>query len=200
MKNIHKAGIGVATAGAIALALPYIKQFEGYWPTVKIDWIGTGHPPTGGYGETENVRLGETHNEAFWSDRLKMRLPQYFAKIAPCIHVELPDSAEAALISAAYNAGPAAVCRSPMLARMNAGNIRGGCEAFRGWYIMASGRVIQGLINRRNQERALCLSGLDKSKPDEAKPEASKPVVAHYHKKIRPPKAEANWWTSWVFR
>jgi lysozyme len=170
--SVRKTTITVASAAAIALAVPAVKAYEGLWLTVKTDWVGTGHPATGGYGETENVRLGETHDEKYWAGRLAQRLPEYDRKIGACIHVELPDSARASLISAAYNAGPAAVCKSPMVAKMNAGNVRAGCEDFltskivngervyTGWYIRASGRVVKGLINRRANERKLCLSYL----------------------------------------
>jgi lysozyme len=170
----RKTTITVASAAALAMALPAVKAFEGYWPKVKVDRVGTGQPCTGGYGETENVKCGETHSEKFWSDRLAQRLPEYDAKLGACVHAILPDSARAALISAAYNAGPAAVCRSPMVAKMNAGDVRGGCEAFltkdargnyTGWYIRARGKVVTGLINRRAKERQLCLSGLDAPKP-----------------------------------
>jgi lysozyme len=172
--SARKTAITVASAAAIAAAVPAVKAYEGLWLTTKVDRVGTGQPCTGGYGETENVRCGETHTEKYWSDRLAQRLPEYDAKIAPCIHVDLPDNTRAALISAAYNAGPGAVCRSPMVAKMNAGDIRSGCESFltkdaqghyTGWYIRARGRVVQGLINRRANERKLCLSGLEQPKP-----------------------------------
>ena len=174
-----KTAITVASATALALAVPAVKKYEGYWPTVKIDWIGTGHPPTGGYGETEGVKLGETHDEKYWADRLQMRLrDEYDQQIGECIHVEVPDSVRAALISAAYNAGPSAVCRSPMVSKANLGRFREACTSFltrdatgnyTGWYIRAGGRVVKGLINRRAQERALCLSGLDAPKPQPVK-------------------------------
>lgn len=163
----RKTAVTVASAAALALAVPAIKKSEGYWPTVKIDWVGTGHPATGGYGETENVKLGETHTEKYWADRLQQRIStEYDAAIGACIHVWVPDSVRAASDSAAYNAGSAAFCRSPMVAKMNAGDFRGACNAFAGWYVRASGRVVQGLINRRASERKLCLSGVDQKMPE----------------------------------
>lgn len=169
MKPHIKGGIVGASMAAIAMAGGLVSQKEGLWLTVKPDKLAYGLP-TGGYGETENVRLGETHSKEYWQARLRMRLPQYDAKIAPCIHVVLPDAVRATLISLAYNAGPAAVCRSSVLAKMNAGDIRGGCEAIAtldrfgrpigGWYVHAGGRFVQGLANRRADERKLCLSGL----------------------------------------
>lgn len=43
--------------------------------------------------------------------------------------------------------------------RFNAGNWRGGCDAFLMWN-RAGGRVVRGLALRRARERALCLKGL----------------------------------------
>jgi hypothetical protein len=81
--------------------------------------------------------------------------------------VPLPDKTMASLLDAAYNAGPAAVCRSPMVAKMNGGDIRGGCNAFQGWYVRSDGQVrkgprrasISGIGDGRKSERDLCLEG-----------------------------------------
>lgn len=188
--------ITVASAAALAIALPAVKSSEGYWPTVKVDTVGTGRPCTGGYGETEGVKCGETHNEKYWSDRLQMRLAdEYDREIGACIHVDLSDNARAAMISTAYNAGSAAVCRSPMVEKMNAGDERGGCEAlltsrmvngrrvYTGWYIMAQHRVLQGLINRRAHDQKMCLGQLPlPPEPPAAPKPAPKPVCSWWRR------------------
>jgi lysozyme len=160
MKLSHKATIG---SGCIAIACIFIQPWEGLWTTAKVDTIGTGHPVTVCNGATKaeipNLKVGQKFTKQECTDLLLKSLPKYWNGIAPCIHVQLPDDTKAALISAAYNAGPAAVCRSPMVARMNANDIFGGCDSFDGWYIRASGRVVKGLINRRNGEKKLCLEG-----------------------------------------
>ncbi|HZR77346.1 lysozyme [Bradyrhizobium sp.] len=158
MKKSAKATAG---AGAILLALSFLQPWEGLWTTAKVDTIGTGDPPTVCYGATRaeipDLKPGDKYTKAQCIALLKKSLPKYWAGIADCIHVDLPDGAQAALISASYNAGPKAVCRSPMVERMNAGDLFGGCDAFSGWYVRAKGRVVQGLVNRRNAEKALCL-------------------------------------------
>lgn len=179
----RKTAVTVASATALALAIPTVKHWEGFAPTVVPDRLANGLP-TGGYGETEGVRLGETHDEKFWSARLAKRLSDdYDAGIGKCITVELPDSARAAAISVAYNAGVGALCASTIVKKWNAGDVRGGCEAIRGWRVGSHPHgpngplVIQrGLQNRRNDEAKLCLSGIDKpaSKPVPAAPEPPK--------------------------
>jgi len=166
MKTSHKVGGGAA---AFALACAFIQPWEGLWTTAKVDTIGTGQPVTVCYGATKaeipTLKTGQKFTKQECAALLTKSLPKYWNGIAPCVHVDLPDSAAAALISAAYNAGSSAVCKSPMVKAMNGGDISGGCNAFRGWYVRARGRVVQGLVNRRNGEADLCLSGLNKPKP-----------------------------------
>lgn len=64
----------------------------------------------------------------------------------------------AASIVLTYNIGIAAFCKSTVAKRFRMLNWVGGCNAFT-LYRMAGGKVIQGLINRRADERALCLAG-----------------------------------------
>lgn len=184
--SVNKTKATVASAVALAMVLPAVKQSEGYWPTVKVDTIGTGRPCTGGYGETEGVKCGETHTEAYWSERLGVRLKEYDARIGECIKVDAPDSVRAAMITTSYNAGTGAVCKSPMVARINAGDFKGACAAlltskivdgkrvYTGWYIRAQGRVVKGLINRRRDDQKMCLSGVDQ-KPRPAFTQQQKP-------------------------
>ena len=163
MRTAHKVG----TAGCIAIACAFVQPWEGLWTTAQIDAIGTGHPVTYCYGATgNNVKAGEKFTPQECSALLEKTLPTYLAQIKPCIKVDIPDKVQAALLSAAYNAGPAAVCHSPMVKKINAGDIIGGCEAFRGWYVRASGRVVKGLINRRAGESQLCSEGATDPKPE----------------------------------
>lgn len=66
---------------------------------------------------------------------------------------------DAAYTSLAYNVGVAGAGKSTATRRLNAGDIRGGCEAI-GWWNKAGQRVVRGLVNRRADEVALCLRGL----------------------------------------
>jgi lysozyme len=159
MKTSSKVG---GTAGVIACCLAFTPIWEGTDLVAKVDTIGTGHPLTYCEGLTSTdgaVKAGQTFTPDQCKKLFAAALPKYLAGIQPCIHVALPVKSMGSLLDAAYNAGPAAVCRSPMVARMNANDIFGGCDAFEGWYIRASGRVVKGLINRRNGEKKLCLEG-----------------------------------------
>ncbi len=167
MKQADK--IAAGSAGVIAIVLTFTPIWEGLWMRAQVDTIGTGHPVTYCYGQTSEfgaVKAGQTFTVAECKEKLAESMPKYLAEIDRCIKVRIPDKTKAALLDAAYNAGSAAVCRSPMVAKINAGDIKGGCAAFDGWYVRASGKVVQGLINRRSGdktrkgEKQLCMEGL----------------------------------------
>jgi lysozyme len=64
-----------------------------------------------------------------------------------------------ALVSLAFNIGLGNVQRSSVRMRYNRGDIEGAADAFLMW-TKAAGRVLPGLVKRRQDERALFLSQL----------------------------------------
>lgn len=156
--NGRTIGIAAATAAAISLAVPLVANFEGLWLKAKPDTLAY-NIPTVCYGETEGVKVGDTYTPAHCADMLAKKLPRYANEIAKCIKIEIPDKTRAALISFAYNVGTAGACRSTAFKRLNAGDIRGACNALLAWN-RAGGRVVRGLTNRREAERKLCLEGI----------------------------------------
>ncbi|HEV2155417.1 glycoside hydrolase family protein [Bradyrhizobium sp.] len=191
--SARKTAITVASASAIAMATVGVKHWEGFAPTVVPDKLANGLP-TGGYGETEDVKLGETHSEKFWSDRLAKRLvEEYDVGIGKCIKVDLPDGVRASAISLAYNAGVGAVCSSSIVKKWNAGDIEGGCRQiltkdadgrYTGWRVGSHPKgpkgpfVIQrGLVNRRADEQKKCLAAAREPKPAPVVRPAPAPAV-----------------------
>ena len=168
MSTMRKVGIGAGSAGVIAAAVAFLPGWEGMDKVAKVDRIGTGHPITYCYGQTDEfgtVKVGTKFTKQQCDALLAKSLPKYLAKIEPCVKVPVPDKTMAALLDAAYNAGPAAVCNSPMVRKINAGDLRGGCNAFAGWYVRSDGVVRKGLVARRagdsrKGEKQLCLEGL----------------------------------------
>lgn len=184
----------IGGAGVIAAAVAFTPSWEGMDVVARPDMIGTGHPVTYCYGQTDElgrVKPGTRFTKKQCDAALAASLPKYLAKIEPCIHVELPDKTMASLLDAAYNAGHVAVCKSPMVARMNAGDIAGGCKAFDGWYVRSDGQVRRGLVARRGGdgrkgEKQLCLEGLA---------DGTRTVIARAPIVPKPaPKATCSWW------
>lgn len=64
-----------------------------------------------------------------------------------------------AAVSLAYNVGTGGYCTSTPRRMFNAYLYDNGCNALLKWN-KAGGRVVQGLVNRRNHERKICLNGL----------------------------------------
>lgn len=160
-------------AAVISVSTGFTPLWEGMDVVAKKDMIGTGHPMTYCYGQTDEfgaVKAGTRFTKQQCDAFLAKSLPKYLDPIVRCVKAdELPVKVWASLTDAAYNAGPAAVCHSSMVAKINAGDIKAGCEAFDGWYVRSAGQVRRGLVDRRagekhgdhrKSERALCLEGI----------------------------------------
>lgn len=176
MASVRTTARNVGGAGIIACCVAFTPIWEGMDPVAKRDAIGTGHPITYCYGQTSefgDVKVGTRFTKSECDEKLAESLPKYLEQIEPCVHIDLPDKTMASLLDASYNAGPAAVCRSPMVAKMNAGDLDAGCKAFKGWYIRSDGQVRKGLVARRSgidsrkSEEQLCLEGLSDANPVE---------------------------------
>jgi lysozyme len=106
------------------LPLPLAAKWEGYSPTVYKDSAGI---PTYCYGETEMLRHDPAHiyakTECMALLRSRMQR-DYAPKIAACLPEIVGNRfVFGALIDASYNAGPIAVCRSPMAQLIRAGRV-----------------------------------------------------------------------------
>jgi lysozyme len=117
------------------------------------------------------VKEGQRFTPLQCNKLLAKALPKYLTPLQKCVTADVPVKSMGALLDASFNAGPDAVCRSPMVKKMNAGDIAGGCEAFVGWYVTTKNngvrKVVPGLEKRRKGdyrkgEMQLCLDGLAK--------------------------------------
>lgn len=143
-----------ATAATILTAT--VMQWEGRELTAYKDVVGIW---TICDGDTANVTPGQVATEAECNARLERQLIAHAEPVLACTP-GLKDRPHqlAAAASLAYNIGPTAYCRSTVDRRFDAGDFRGGCDAFLMWN-KAGGREIKGLTNRRRAERQICLRG-----------------------------------------
>jgi lysozyme len=172
----------VGSGAVIAICVAFTPMWEGMDSVARVDAIGTGHPVTYCYGQTDEfgkVQAGARFTKAECDAKLRESFEKtYYPGVHACVKVSLPVKTEAALVDAGFNAGVAAVCRSSILAKMNAGDLVGGCNAFAGWRVTASGKVYAGLIKRRGpgdwrkSEKQLCLEGVAEGIPQPPKPVA----------------------------
>lgn len=211
MKTFHKVGGGAAAV--IAITVPFLMGWEGMDPVAKRDMIGTGHPITYCNGLTSvdgKVKVGQRFTKAECEERLAEALPKYLDALNKHIKAPIPKKSASALLDASFNAGSAAVGRSPMLSNMNVGDIRAGCNAFEGWYIRSDGKVRKGLVCRRQgcdsrkSERALCLEGLSEPKStwynakESAEPVAEMPPLADYRPPAKPVEKPSRF--AWIWK
>jgi lysozyme len=162
---------GALMASIVSVLVGFTPQWEGMDKVARRDAIGTGRPVTYCYGQTDEfgaVKIGQRFTRVECDEKLKESLPKYINGVAKCATRVFPVKVWAALVDGAYNAGIAAVCKSPMLRLMNEGNYAAGCDAFKSWYIRSAGVIRKGLIARRGglkgdprtSERELCLEGI----------------------------------------
>lgn len=149
---------GAAIFVALALATPEIMYWEGKRNAPYRDIVGV---LTVCYGETQAPM--KRYSDAECSAMLNRRVEADYARpILRCV----PGFAAkphpfAAAISLSYNIGAHAFCRSTVARRFNAGDWQGGCDAMLAWN-KAGGKIVKGLVHRREAERKLCLSSIRK--------------------------------------
>ncbi len=162
--SIKAAGTGAV--GAIALMAAILTPYTSHWEGTKL-------VPYKGIDKKWTVCTGETRVEMrlYTSTECNGLLQKAIVSdFAPPVLKCVPTLSEnvyafASLVDAAYNAGPAAACRSPMAKFFLVRNWRAGCEAFAGWYVTVNRVPVRGLANRRSidkawSERSLCLKGV----------------------------------------
>jgi len=151
---------GITGAGAaILLAITLLIQpWEGRSLQAYRDIVGVW---TICYGETNGVQPGDVATPAECDTMLAKSVKAYADGLDACVEPDLPRKTWAAFISLTYNIGVRAACGSTAVKRLNAGDLVGACDAILMWNKAGSPlRVVQGLVNRRAAERALCREGL----------------------------------------
>ena len=108
------------------------------------------------YGHTgSDIQIGKLYTDSECKALLHDDLTKVRRAVDPMIKVPIDDNARAAIYSFVYNVGLCAFPRSTMLRKLNAGDIAGACDEMNRW-TFAGGKQWQGLINRRETEKAVC--------------------------------------------
>lgn len=150
MPSISKRQVGI-----VAICIACIAPAEGLRRVAYSDPVGI---PTICFGETKGVKLGDRASAQECKDMLADRVANDFIPgVERCISRPMPDKRKAAFVSMAYNVGVETFCKSSIARKYNAGDVQGACDAML-LYVKAGGITLPGLVKRREQERALCLS------------------------------------------
>jgi lysozyme len=168
VKSRYLAG-GAAGAALLAFATTYTAGWEGTSYKAYLDTIA--QPPvwTICQGDTYDVKPGMVETKAGCEARLRRQILEHEARMLSCAPelLKAPGETYVAINDWAYNVGTGAACRSSLIRKVKAGDLRGACGELSRW-VFAGGKVVKGLANRRVNglpglisERALCLRGLD---------------------------------------
>lgn len=135
--------------------IAFIKQWEGFNGQQYDDCAGF---PTIGYGHL--LKAGERWpaiTEAQGDTLLRRDLQVVTASLNNTVPVPISQNQFDALCSFCYNLGPNVLHGSTMFKCLQAADYQGAADQFPLW-CHANGQVVQGLLNRRNAERALFLT------------------------------------------
>ena len=147
-------------AGSMAMAVSVVGYFEGRSLVGYVDPVGI---PTVCYGHTATAKVGQTKT----AEECEQLLQQDLGIALAAVDKELPElspETRAALGSFVFNVGEGAFRSSTLLRKAKAGDLQGACNELPRW-VYAGGRVLNGLVRRRDAERELCLIGVSSDDP-----------------------------------
>lgn len=138
------------------LAESLIMHWEGLFLHAYQDEVGVW---TIGYGTTEGIHSGMTCTKDQAIQWMRNEMKQCASSILSVIRAPVNSAELSAMISLTYNIGIGAFSHSTLVRRLNAGEPRlDVANEFLRW-VYAGGRVLNGLVARRREERSVFLSG-----------------------------------------
>lgn len=154
-----KAGAGGLMAG-LGIAAALLAVFEGdrthaYLDSAHIATICRGIIT---YSDGTKVKMGDVRTEDQCIDLNNQAVRQKINEMQTCLKVPVSKLTAGAMISFGYNVGSGAFCRS-VAKDFNSGLAFKGCTRMK-LYVYADGKVVKGLVNRRDRESKTCLAGL----------------------------------------
>jgi len=109
------------------------------------------------WGYTHGVFPGQTCTQEQADAWLDEMLTKAAMAVMSMVHVPITQGQLDALTDFVYNLGSGSLLHSTLLAKLNAGDVQGAAEEFGKW-VHARGKVLPGLVTRRQKEKELFLS------------------------------------------
>lgn len=134
--------------------LDLVKGFEGCSLKAYKDPIGVW---TIGYGHTYGVSQGQQLTQDEVDQLLIEDLTSVGNEVDHLVIVSLNQNQFDALVSFTFNVGGTNLAKSTLLKKLNAGDVSGAADEFDRW-VYAGGQIFNGLVKRRQAEKALFLS------------------------------------------
>lgn len=142
-----------SVSAAVAL-YSFTPKFEG---TVYTTYGDLGGVLTYCTGATENAQYGKTYTKEECIAQLDYDLARHAEGMMKCTKVPLTEGQKIAFTDFTFNVGVSAYCSSTVAKKANQGDIKGSCDALLMWN-KVNGKVINGLVKRREAERKICLA------------------------------------------
>ena len=149
MNSITKCALALSVTTFISLAAwesfsakPY-KDIGGVW--------------TDGFGNTVNVVPTKSVSVPQALKQLGDNVSVSEKAVKSCITRPMTQGQYDAFVKFTFNVGGGAFCKSTLVKKFNAGDSVGACNELSRW-VYVKGQRVQGLANRREAERQLCLS------------------------------------------
>jgi lysozyme len=149
MNSTTKKVVTFSAAGLIALA-----TWEGFESNPYKDIGGVW---TDGFGNTNQVVPNKVLTVPQALDRLNKNVNEFEATVNRCITQPTTQGQYDAFVKFSFNVGSNAFCKSTLVKKFNSGDSAGACNELSKW-VFVKGRRVQGLVNRREAERSMCLS------------------------------------------
>jgi lysozyme len=152
--RVKLTALSLSASALVGLAVHEGYRGEAYIPV-------PGDRPTIGFGSTFNedgtpVRMGDKITPERALVRTLRDVEKFEGAIKQCVTVPLYQHEYDVAVSFSYNVGARAFCNSTLVRKWNAGDYEGGCNELTRW-VFVNGKKIQGLVNRREEERKKCL-------------------------------------------
>lgn len=157
--------LGAAGAALLAFAIGYTSSWEG---RRYVAYQDVGGVWTICDGIIKGVKKGDKASDAQCDAMLVEEILAHERRMLACAPelLTVPEMTYVAINDWGFNVGTGAACKSTLIRKVKAGNVRGACNELSKW-VYVKGTVIKGLMNRRVtgtvgwiSERALCLEGL----------------------------------------
>ena len=133
-----------------------VAGFEGFKDTA---YLCPGDVWTIGYGHTHNVKEGDTMSRETAWEVLKVDLRHAEGCVTRLVKVPIGPNMFSALVSWAFNVGEGNAEESTLMRLLNHRNFQAAADEFPKWKY-AGGGILDGLVRRRQAERALFLKDL----------------------------------------
>jgi len=149
IKRTHIAALVLSASALVGIATHESYRERAYIPV-------PGDVPTVGFGTTEGVKMGDSITPERALVRLLADANTFEKAVKSCVKVPLYQYEYDAYLSLTYNIGSGAFCKSTLVKKANAGDYTGACNEILRWN-RAGGKVLKGLVKRREAEHAQCL-------------------------------------------